>query len=408
MMGMKGLLRLILILSLATATTSWAVELKGRSSTQVLSFLDFYNGRQVEVAEYLRFSLTGIDNGGKLAVTGYGRGTQDLNNGEGFNSRLYYLYADYRDLFQDRLDTRLGRQFVSNSAGTTIVDGLQLNLKNVGPVGVTVFGGRDVVFGVDTEIGHSGNYAVGASLYLAGVKDTDVDVSWFRKYDDGDLAREIVGGSFKQFLFKSVKLYGDARYDTTSKVFNEVLGGIKYFPTQRLVLTGEYYESYPTFDTTDIFSVFAVNQYREGVFRVDYFINYMFSVNAGYTRESFGDGGTADVYELGGRWQATQALAIDLAANDRLGFGGQTYGVAVDAYYDVNKAWQVSGGVAFDTFEREFFPVVPSGDHTAQRYWLAAKYQLAKNMRASGQVEDQINGIYSNAVQGRFVFDYDF
>ncbi len=407
-MGMKAVLRLILILSLATATSSWAVELKGRSSTQVLSFLDFYKGRQVEVAEYLRFSLTEIDNAGKLGVYGYGRGTQDLNNGEGFNSRLYFLYGDYRDLLGNRLDTRLGRQFVNNSAGTTIVDGIQMTLKNVGPVGLTVFGGRDVVFGVDTEIGHSGNYAVGANLYLAGVKDTDVDVSWFRKYDDGDIARDIVGGSFKQYLFGKVKLYGDARYDLTARVFNEALGGIKIFPVQRLVFTGEYYQSYPTFDTTDIFSVFAVNQYREGVFRLDYLISEKYSVNAGYTRESFGDGGTADVYELGGRWQPTEPLAIDLAVTDRHGFGGPVYGASLDAFYDLTKKWQVAGGASFDTFERDFFPVVPDGEHTAQRYWLAAKYQLAKNMKASGQIEDQKNGIYSNAVQGRFVFDYDF
>ncbi len=407
-MGMKALPRLILILSLATATSASAVELKGRSSTQVLSFLDFYNGRQIEVAEYLRFSLTGIDNAGKLAFHGYGRGTQDLTNGEGFNSRLYFLYGDYHDLVQDRLDARLGRQFVNNSAGTTIIDGLQLNLKNVGPVGVTVFGGRDVVFGVDTEIGHSGNYALGAAVYLAGVKDTDVDVAWFRKYDDGDIARDIVGGSFKQYLFKTVKVYGNARYDLTAEVFNEVLGGLKVFPTKRLVFTGEYYESYPTFDTTDIFSVFAVNQYREGVFRVDYFINEKYSVNAGYTRESFGDGGTADVYELGGRWQPTEPLAIDLAVNDRHGFGGHQYGFAVDAFYDLTTKWQVAGGVGIDTFERDFFPVLPGAEHTAQRYWAAAKYKLAKNMKVTGQIEDQKNGIYTNAVQGRFVFDYDF
>ena len=407
-MGMKALMRLILFLSLATATSAWAVDLHGRSSTQVLSFLDFYNGRQIEVAEYLRFSLTGIDNAGKLALYGYGRGTQDLTNGEGFNNRLYFLYGDYRGLVRDSLDARLGRQFVNNSAGTTIIDGLQLNLKKVGPVGVTLFGGRDVVFGIDTEIGHSGNYAVGASLYLADIQGTDVDVSWFRKYDDGDIARDVVGGSFKQYLFKMVKLYGDARYDLTAKVFNEALGGVKVFPTQRLVFTGEYYQSYPTFDTTDIFSVFAVNQYREGVFRVDYFINEKYSVNGGYTRESFGDGGTADVYEVGGRWQPTEPLAIDVSVNDRHGFGGHTYGFAVDAFYDLTKKWQVAGGVGIDTFERDFFPVLPGAEHTAQRYWAAAKYQLAKNMKASGQIEDQKNDIYTNAVQGRFVFDYDF
>ena len=407
-MGMKALMRLILFLSLSTATSAWAVDLHGRSSTQVLSFLDFYNGRQIEVAEYLRFSLTGIDNAGKLAFHGYGRGTQDLTNGEGFNNRLYFLYGDYRDLVQDRLDARVGRQFVNNSAGTTIIDGLQLNLKKVGPVGLTLFGGRDVVFGIDTEIGHSGNYAVGANLYLADIQGTDVDVSWFRKYDDGDIARDVVGGSFKQYLFKTIKVYGDARYDLTAEVFNEALAGLKVFPTQRLVFTGEYYQSYPTFDTTDIFSVFAVNQYREGVFRADYFITEKYSVNAGYTRESFGDGGTADVYELGGRWQPTEPLAIDIAVNDRHGFGGHQYGFAVDAFYDLTKKWQVAGGVGIDTFERDFFPVLPGAEHTAQRYWAAAKYQLAKNMKASGQIEDQKNDIYTNAVQGRFVFDYDF
>ncbi len=407
-MGMKALLRLIVFLSLATATSAWAVDLKGRSSTQVLSFLDFYNGRQIEVAEYLRFSLTGIDNAGKLSIYGYGRGTQDLTNGEGFNSRLYFLYGDYRDLFKDRLDTRVGRQFVNSSAGTAIIDGLQLRLKNVGPVGLTAFGGRDVVFGVDSEFGHTGTYVVGASVYLAGLKDTDADVSWFRKYDQSDLAREIVGGSFKQYVLKTVKIYGDARYDVTAKVFNEALGGIKVFPIERLVFTGEYYQSYPTFDTTDIFSVFAVDQYREGVFRVDYHISEKYSVNGGYSRESFGDGGTADVYELEGRWQPTEALAIDVALNDRHGFGGHLYGFAVDAFYDLTRKWQVAGGVGVDTFERDFFPVLPGAEHTAQRYWLAGKYQLAKNMKASGQIEDQKNEIYKNAVQGRFVFDYDF
>src|SRR5512138_240187 len=120
---------LVAFLSLAAATASFAAELRGRSSTQVISFLDFYKGRQVDVAEYLRFSLTNLDNAGRLAFYGYGRGTQDLNNGEGFHARLYSLYGDYRDLLGSRLDTRFGRQFTSNSAGTALVDGVQLNVK---------------------------------------------------------------------------------------------------------------------------------------------------------------------------------------------------------------------------------------------------------------------------------------
>ena len=62
-MGMKVLRRaalpfLFLVLFVAS---SWAVEIRGRSSTQFLWFNDYYNGRQVELAQYLRFAATNID-----------------------------------------------------------------------------------------------------------------------------------------------------------------------------------------------------------------------------------------------------------------------------------------------------------------------------------------------------------
>ena len=297
-MGTKRLLRLLLSLFLLTASTAWGAEIHGRSSSQLLWFNDFYNGRQIELAEYLRLSVTKLDPCGNLGIYGYGRGTQDFTNGEGLNGRLYFLYGEYRDLY-DKLDIRVGREFVNLSAGTTIIDGAQVDVKNVGPVGLTLLGGRDVIFGYNGELGHEGNYAVGASAYLAGFRKTDLDVSWFRKWDQGDVSRDIVGASFKQYLLDSVKIYGYGRYDLTGEVFNEVLAGVKYFPSTSLILTGEWYQSYPTFDTTDVFSVFAVNRYQEGVLRADYTINQMIAVYGGYQRQEYGDDGSADVFNAG-------------------------------------------------------------------------------------------------------------
>ena len=89
--------------------------------------------RQIELNEYLRFSITNIDKAGKFSIYGYGRGSQDFTNGEGLNGRLYYLYGDYRDLF-DKVDFKIGRQFVNLAAGSAIIDGGQVDLKNVGPL----------------------------------------------------------------------------------------------------------------------------------------------------------------------------------------------------------------------------------------------------------------------------------
>ena len=178
------------------------------------------------------------------------------------NGRLYYLYGDYRDLF-DKVDIKVGRQFINLAAGSAIIDGGQVELKNVGPVAFTLLGGRDVQFGIDGEIGDTSNMILGVGAALTGFKKTDAEISWYRKWEDADIARDIIGLSGKQYLFNNLKVYGNARYDITAEAFNEVQGGLKFYPLSNLVFTGEYYQSYATFDTTSFYSVFAVNQYQE-------------------------------------------------------------------------------------------------------------------------------------------------
>ena len=127
-MGVNGLLSILVALFLLTGSTAWSAEIHGRSSTQLLWFNDFYNGRTTELAEYLQLSITKLDKDGKFSIYGYGRGTQDLTSGDGINGRLYYLYLDCRDLF-DKVDIKAGRQFVNLSAGTTIIDGIQVGCR---------------------------------------------------------------------------------------------------------------------------------------------------------------------------------------------------------------------------------------------------------------------------------------
>ncbi len=403
-MGIKGFTRLLLLGSMLTASSGWAAEIHGRSSTQLSWFNNYFNEqRQVELAEYLRLSVTNIDKEGKASLYGYGRVTQDLNNGEGSTSRLYYLYGEYRDLF-DKVDFRLGRQFVNSAAGTAIIDGGQVDLKNVGPVAFSAFAGRDVQFDMEDEVSQGGDMAFGVAAYLSGLKNTDLELSWFRKLDDWYIARDILGASFKQYLFNSVRLYGNTRYDVVAETFNEVLAGVKYFPTSNLVLTGEWYQSYPTFDTTSIYSVFAVDRYQEAVFRADYTVNDKIALNGGYTFQIFEGGDNGHIYQLGCTLRPLEPLQIDLQYDNNQGYNGSTHGIIADAYYDVTKSLQLAGGIAYDVYDRESI----DNSEIARVYWGGGKYRIAKNMAASLRVENNVNDQYSSDVTGRFVFDYDF
>jgi len=88
------------------STFAWSAEIHGTSSTQYGWFTDVFSGnKQAEFGEYLNLSITKIDTDGKLSIQGYGRVTEDVMNGNGDNGRLYYLYADYSNLY-DKVDLR--------------------------------------------------------------------------------------------------------------------------------------------------------------------------------------------------------------------------------------------------------------------------------------------------------------
>jgi len=402
-MGMKWILRTLACIPLLAATTAWSAEVHGRSSTQFQWYNDIFTDKKVaEFGEYLNLSITKIDKAEKFTIQGYGRATQDVRNGEGLNGRLYYLYADYRDLF-DRVDIRLGRQFVNYAAGSALVDGGQIELKKVGPVAFSVMGGRNVFFNLTGEATTSQDFVFGAAASLTGFQKTDAEISYFLKLDKDGMARNQLGANFKQYLFNSVKVYGNTRFDVVSEVFSEVLAGIKYFPLSNLVFTGEWYQSYPTFDATSIYSVFAVNRYQEGVFRADYAINDMISVNAGYSIQDY-EGAGADVVEVGCRIRPIEQIQLNLNYDHRSGYGGRLNGGIAEISYEPIKALELAAGIHFDVYERDRV----TGEETARKYWAGAKYKLAKNMSASLRIEDDVNARYKSDWQGRAVFNYDF
>lgn len=398
----KALFLLVLPL-LWGGSAAMAVEISGRSSTQYSWYSDIVDGsKQAALSEYLRVHLGSLDDANRLTLQGYGRVISDLDEGGDLKGRLYYLFADYKG-FADRVDVRLGRQFVNLSAGSAMIDGVQADIKKIGFVGVTIMGGRDIIFG---EKGALTSHAAagGMAVYLEGFKNTDLDVSYYRAYDYSDVAREMVGVNFKQYLLQSFKLYGNARYDLTAEVFSEILGGVKYFPLLDLMLTAEYYESYPTFDTMSIYSVFAVNKYQEAVLRADYTVLAWLDLSAGVIMEDYGDGADADVMEIGLRMRPNHNFTIGLFHDDRSGYGGDLSGWKTYAEYSDLKKLQVAAGIDYDIYQRDDM----TGDEIARKYWASGRYTFKPRMSASLRVEDNVNANYSKDIRGRLTFDVDF
>jgi hypothetical protein len=394
---------LAILLALACAPMfSQAAEVKMTSSTQYQWYQNFMiNKGQDDVAEYLRLNLIKLDKAGKANLYSYGRVTSQLSNSEDTIGRLYYAYLDYRDAFNNHLDVQAGRTNVNSAAASGSMDGLYLNFKNLGPLGFTAFGGREVIFQDKKEIG-GGNAITGGSIYLDMVKNTHVEVSYGKQYRDSEVARENLGFDFSTTPLDIVNIYGRVKYNTIASEYNELLFGAKLAPLKDLVLRTEYYQSRPTFDNTSIYTIFNVNNYKETSVAAEYQLTENYRINAKYAREDFGEDAQADVYDIGLLAQPIKDLILNATYEKRNGFAGELSGVRLHGKYKIYKA-AILAGIDYDDFRRD-----AARDGIAKKYWVGANYEFSKNIRAAARVENDVNYHYENSYQGRVAINLNF
>ena len=390
------LLRLsaILLVIASVPVLSHATEVRVTSSTQYLWYQDFLaNKTQNDVAEYLRLNITKLDKEGKVSLFAYGRVSKQVSDNEDLKGRFYYFYVDYRDALNDHLDLKVGRTYVNSTAVSGTVDGLYLNFKNVGPVGATAFGGREVIFQDKQEVG-GGNAMVGGSVYLDTVKNTHIELGYGNKYRDSKLARETVGLDFSTMPFDMADFYGRVKYDTVSSNYNELLFGAKLVPLKDLTLRIEYFQSRPTFDNNSIYRIFGVDNYKEMSAVAEYQLTRDYRVNFKYARENFGGNTDADIYNLGLFARPIKDLTFNGSYEKRNGSTDRLSGFRLNAGYDIYKAI-IQAGIDYDDFTR-----TDSRGDTAKKYWTGASYQFNKMVGTTVRIEYDVNYRDSNSYQG--------
>jgi hypothetical protein len=395
----------VILLALACVPKySHATEVNLTSSTQYLWYQDFLANKsndQGDVAEYVRLNVTKLDKDGNISIYGYGRGTQQVTNdvyapgGGDAQGRLYYLYIDYRNVVKDHLDLRAGRTYVNATAVSGTLDGLYLNLKNVGGlIGATAFGGREVIFQNKEEIGN-GNLMNGASIYLDTQKNTHVELSYGNKFRDGRIARETFALDFSSIPQEMVKVYGTVKYDNISDELNELLFGVKLVPIKDLTLNVEYEQTRPTFDNNSIYRLFDVDRYQEISAAVEYQIIKNYKIKLKYAKEFFGEDTEANVYDIGLLANPIKDLTLNLSYEIRNGYTGQLSGFRVNAGYDINQATKIQAGIDYDDFTRD-----DSRAGIAKKYWGALSYQFNKMVGVTGRGEYDRNYESGDSYQG--------
>ncbi len=402
---MKRLPRVLLaaLAILGAAPDVRAATLSGRGSTPARWFADEFGEDHLDVAQYLRFSARQLDGRDTVRISGYGRAWADVQQGGGADGRLYNLYLDKKEIVK-RTDVRVGRQFFFVGAGSGIVDGARLDTRAVGPLAMTLVGGRDVIFDATGESGRKGNVAAAVQVGLTNIPGGSLDLSYFVRYDENDLVREIYGLTANKRFGKSGELYGQVRLDALSEVFSEIQAGARTAIVPRLTLNAEYFRSIPVFDASSIFVVFAVERFQEILLRADYDVTALVSVSGEYRNESYGGGDTANAGEAGIRYRPQDGTSLYGAGIWRVGTGGTLYGFELSADRVFVKKYTLAAGVQHDSFRRELM----NDYDVATRFYVGGEARVRKNVSVAARIEDTVSDRIGKDVRARLALNYDF
>jgi hypothetical protein len=390
--GAFGVLSFLIVFG--TVGPVFATTVSGRAST-VLEWFDAPNG-ETAVPAYQYLMLNARDIGGKgWNFHGYGRLSGDLANEVDADSRLYTGYFQKRFVPQ-KLNLKIGRQFVSTTAGSTILDGVDLTYKGFKYVNLRVLGGLNVVYDSDYEFD---NYFFGGAVSGSPLKNLDLDLSYVQKWDEGDLAQELIGFDIDYSLPKIAHLYSETQYSLLYESVTYFLAGgsSSWHKDWRGRL--EYLYSMPIFDSTNIYSVFAVAEYQELMGEVNYKVTSKLRSYLRYTHEMYQEFSDASVIDVGLetvgrdplRWYAAGVFRMDDDGQDLYGFKG---------YVSYRFMPAVTGGFGahVDVLQRR---LEDDNETTSSRIWVDGQYDYSKKINLQAKLERIESDLWDEYYRGR-------
>ncbi len=406
-MGIGGMMRLpslktafaVLFVSLFLIQGQVSADVRvGGDASVHLEWLDDPDGDEAVPAYlYLRLNVDDVSDGRDWRIRFYGRAADDLNSKLDIDSRLYFGYWERT---WDGTALLVGRQWVNTVAGSPVMDGVQVRYLRPDLFRLRVYGGIYASL-VDYR---SDEVVWGFSVEDDFLDRTDLGLSYYQKLVDGDLAREILGFSAWTRVGKRGSAFGELQYDLLSLVPAYYQAAVRLVPDDRWTFKGEYYGFTPVFDSTSIYSVFAVDDYEEVSVSVDYRLDRDWTVFGSYSREFYESFEDSDVFEAGVELLRPEAVGGYLVGVFRTGYedlNGVKASVSAPVLYDI----RLDVGAEYNVYDR----VGDSDDDTtSERYWISGERGFGSDWSLKVKAERIQSEVYDYYHRGRLTLRYRF
>jgi hypothetical protein len=378
-----------------------AVTFSGRASTE-LEWYDTGDG-ETAVPVYQYLLLNADELGAGLTFRGYGRLADDLADEDDVDSRLYYGYLQKNDLV-DGLDLRFGRQFISTSAGASIMDGLYVDYDGLNGIKLSLFGGGDVAY---YEGYNAKDLIAGIELRTTLFDELAVGLSYVQKWDHSELANELFGLDLDYDWNNKLHLYSETQFNYLANTVSYFLGGAKWHQSENWSLRSEYLYSLPVFSSTSIYSVFAVDEYQELFIEYERRLMPGLHVFVNYTHEMYDQNDDAGVVELGIEKIRTHRFSGYVIGTWREDPDGQDLvGLKLYAASHIGSALQFGAGLHLDVMELRLDE--DQDETTNSRLWVDTTYTFTRKINLQAKLERIESDLWDDYYSGRVRLNIQF
>lgn len=355
------------------------------TDTSEIQQLDFYQALQLRVTPR---------NYSNLHVSTYLRVAK--MGDEDWEERVYNLYADWK-ANNNRLNLRLGRQFMYQGVINGTLDGIQISGRPTQDLTLKFFGGLSAPPNRDFELLE---WDEGNVLGLYGAYrlpyQAKLDVSYYQRNRNDETVWQLVGlglsGKFRK------DFYYQAQFD--HNLLTEEFQGMRYrlnYFYQKWQLSAEYNSQKPRVLEDSYFTIFklkAYNQFRGGV---TYNLNrYQLGAQYIFTAMEF-DETNQIVLTAGIPWGVIGFVFQD-------GFGGKNTGVYGELRYDILPRLTARGYSSFYSYERQ--TTVLSQDAVAFSGGL--DFRPYDPVLLQADIQQSINSVFEDDIRGLFRLSYFF
>jgi hypothetical protein len=395
---------LLLPLTIGLVCPVHATEIYGRASTVMEWYDDPDEDTAIPLHQYLQLSLIDIsDTGYNFKV--YGRLAEDIENEVEIDSRLYYAYLEKRDFLTENLDMRLGRQFISTTAGASLMDGLNLDYTFNDDYHVKLYGGGDVTDYEGYNVDSNGVWGAEVGGFFLD-KALDANLSYQQKWEDGVLSMELIGFDASYDWDGKLWVYNETQWDWLSDRLSYELIGAKYRFEEPFTLRLEYLYSMPVFSSTSIYSVFAVEDYEEVYAEVTWTMQPGLQSFARYWREIYDEFDDANVFEIGVEKFRTGKFSGYISGIIREDDDGQDMkGFKTRAAYRFMPEFEGGIGAELNVLDREiaYFDTddTDQGETTNTRLWIYGVYDFTKKLSLEAKFERVESDLWDYYNRGR-------